>query len=432
MTDPHVEAPITGSARGSVLAGLALAGAALVVLFAVVPHGIYGDGYVRFVKLDELLRHGTISGARYSYIGPLFASPLWVFGDARLWWAARFNVVVLAVCAIATWRALRSAATPAERTTSVMLLAAAGMMPNATLDFYGELFSAATVGTGLLFVTLRHSWPGWIAVVLGVANMPASGAGLLLIAVWRWWRTRRFDGLAAAALAAVLILGENMLVRGAPFDGGYFRDRGLITVMPFSGMPGFSYPFIFGLFSLLFSFGKGVLFFAPGLLLILHARRQRPQLGPFFELSIAYLAGLLLVYSSWWAWYGGWKWGPRFLLFASYPSSVAIAIALNRSPGWPRRLAALAIACWTIWVGISGVVFDLAGLDQCIANGYALEHLCWFVPDFSPLLRPFVLPPGELVLWQKVWMMVAALAAALLITARPDAAAARESNDRDN
>lgn len=409
----------TRARRAWVLVTIALAGSALVLLFAVVPHGIYGDGYVRFVKLDELLRHGTAATERYSYIGPLFASPLWVLGDARLWWCARFNVLVLAAGTMAAWRVMRPAATADERATFVLLLAATGMMPNATLDFYGEMFSTVMAGTGLLIVTLRGSWLGWIPVVLGVANMPASGGGLLLVAVWRFLSIRRLDGFIASAVAAALVLGENTIVRGAPFNTGYLGDRGAITVMPYSGMTGFSYPFIFGLSSLLFSFGKGLLFFAPGLLLIARARRTDPQLAPFFDLSTAFLAGLVLLYSQWWAWYGGWKWGPRFLLFASFPSSLALAVALHARATRARTIAAIAIAFWTVWVGVSGAVFDLRGLDVCIANGYALEHLCWYVPDFSPLLRPLVLPQGPLVNWQKIWMVFAAVVAAVLATSRP-------------
>ena len=419
MAQTTADTNVNSARHAAVLATLALAAAAVILLFAVVPHGIYGDGHVRFVKLDGLLRHGTLATERYSYIGPLFASPFWVFGEARQWWSARFNVLILAAGLAAAWWAMRPAASSDERATSVLLLAATGMMPNATLDFYGELFSTVTTGTGLLIVTVRGHWLGWIPVVLGVANMPASGGGLLLVALWRFWTSRRFDGFIATAFAAALILGENTIVRGSPLDGGYFRDRGFITVMPYSGMPGFSYPFLFGLFSLLFSFGKGLLFFAPGLLLVARARRTRPELAPFFDLSIAFLIGLVLVFSQWWAWYGGWRWGPRFLLFASYPSSIALAVTLHTQATLPRMIAAGAIAFWSVWVGVSGVVFELRGLDTCTANGYALEHLCWFVPDFSPLLRPLVLPPGQLVAWQKTWMVLAAIVAAVLVTARP-------------
>jgi hypothetical protein len=405
-----------GARRPWVLTTLGLAGCALALLFFAIPHAVTGDGYVRFTKLDRLLRHGVLAPERYSYVGPLLAAPLWIFGEDRLWWCARYNVIILATGMAAGWLAMRRAVSAEERASWVLLLGATGMLPNATRDFYGELFSAAAVGTGLLVVTLRNSPFGWVPVVLGVANMPASGGGLLLVAAWRFMTRRRLDGLVATAAAAALILAENAIVRGSPLDGGYTADRGMVTVMPYSGMPGFSYPFVFGLFSLLLSFGKGLLFFAPALLLVFRARRDRPELAAFFDLSIAFLAGLVLVYAQWWSWYGGWKWGPRFLLFAAYPSSVALAVALHTVQGLTRATAAAAIACWTVWVGISGAVFDLSGLETCIANGYALEHLCWYVPDFSPLLRPLVLPPGPLVTWQKAWMLFAAVVSGVLIT----------------
>jgi hypothetical protein len=407
------------ASRQWVVATLTLTGAALILLFALVPHGLYGDGYVRFLKLDALLREGTLGRERYSYIGPLFAAPLWLFGDSRMWWCARFNVLVLAAGLVLGWRALRHVLPADERALILLLLAATGMMPNASRDFYGEMFSAVLAGTGLLLVAGERSWIGWGAVAVGVANAPATAGGLLIAAAWRIWKSRRFDGLVALGVAAGLILFENFVVRGAPLDAGYQNDHGATTVLPFSGMPGFSYPLLFGLASLLFSFGKGLLFFAPGLLLIPYARRRRPGLAVFLDLSIAFLIGLLLVYSRWWAWYGGWAWGPRFLLFAVYPSSVAIAVALSTEASWSRNLATIGIAAWTVWVGVSGAVFGLDGLDQCIANGYALEHLCWYVPEYSPLLRPLVIRPEILAHWQQGWMVLAAVILAVLITSGP-------------
>src|SRR5205823_8373144 len=283
------------SSRRWVLATLALTGAALVLLFAIVPHRVSGDGYVRFLKLDALLREGTLGAERYSYIATLFAAPLWVFGDSRIWWCARFNVLVLAAGVAGAWWTLRSGMTAEERAASMLLLAASGMMPNATIDFYGEAFSAVMVGTGFGLVFIEHRTIGWAAAMLGVANIPASAGGLLLVAVWRFWKSRRLDGLAALLATAALIVLENTLVRGAPLNAGYQGDRGAVTVMPFSGMPGFSYPLILGVVSLLFSFGKGLLFFAPALLLVGRVRRARPELAPFFDASLAFLIGLVLV-----------------------------------------------------------------------------------------------------------------------------------------
>jgi hypothetical protein len=64
-------------------------------------------------------------------------------------------------------------------------------------------------------------------------------------------------------------------------------------------------------------------------------------------------------------------------------------------------------------------VFDLSGLDDCLANGWMLEHLCWYVPEYSPLLRPLVLPMPPLATWQRGWMVFAAVAFAVLITSGP-------------
>jgi len=77
------------------------------------------------------------------------------------------------------------------------------------------------------------------------------------------------------------------------------------------------------------------------------------------------------------------------------------------------------LTAWTVWVGISGAAFNLSGLDDCLANGYALEHLCWYVPEYSPLVRPFVLDMPRLVGWQQAWIALSALALIALITSSP-------------
>jgi hypothetical protein len=418
QTKPDVE---PGPDRTWVIVVLGLTGVAFVLLFAVMPHTVSADGHVRFLKLDQLLRDGTLRGERFSYIGPLFAAPFWLLGSSSsiLWWCARFNVLVLAAGCGAAWWALGARLPSGEKAMFLLLLVAAGMVPNAVRDFYGELFSAVTIGVGLLVVTVRQRWWGWVAVVAGVANTPASGAGLLLAAIVRFWRFRRFDAAAALPIAVALIVLENILTRGDALNTGYIGDHGYVTVLPFSGKQGFSYPLVLGLFSLLFSFGKGLFLFAPGLLLLLRARRERSELMSFFDLSAAFLAGLVLVYAQWWAWYGGWTWGPRFLLFAAFPSALALTISLHARAGAIRSAAVLAITAWTVWVGVSGAVFDLEGLDTCIENGYALEHLCWYVPEFSPLLRHLAMPPPVLAGWQQLWMVFAAIAAAVLITSGP-------------
>jgi hypothetical protein len=164
--------------------------------------------------------------------------------------------------------------------------------------------------------------------------------------------------------------------------------------MPYSGRPGFSYPLIFGVMSILLSFGKGVVFYAPGLLLPIRERDRESSgaLRECYAMWMWFLAGLVLVYAKWWAWYGGWFWGPRFFLVGSLPASLALAVKLHNvkrlSLGALAALAAVLI--WSIWIGIDGAVFDQAGLGGCMQDGYAVEFLCWYTLEFSALWHPFI------------------------------------------
>jgi hypothetical protein len=107
---------------------------------------------------------------------------------------------------------------------------------------------------------------------------------------------------------------------------------------------------------------------------------------------MSFLVGLILVYSSWWAWDGGWFWGPRFFLIASIPASFALAVRLHYTGTALRfNLLTLVVLCLSVWVALDGAIFDqntLAGV--CVANHFAQNYLCQYVPAFSVLWRPFM------------------------------------------
>jgi hypothetical protein len=155
--------------------------------------------------------------------------------------------------------------------------------------------------------------------------------------------------------AGCLIFMENWVRRGNPLASKY--------------EPGFTFPVLFGVLSLLFSFGKGVLWFAPSLLLpvrrLLLADRQRAgvQMYEIYLLWMAFLAGLILVYGHWYDWSGDWFWGPRFLLFASIPAAFALAVWLSaRDATWVARIITLLLLAFSVWVGVNGAVYDQAPL----------------------------------------------------------------------
>jgi hypothetical protein len=389
---------------GAIVETLLIVGG-LVAQWLWLPHSsTQADAGYRLDDLTQLLQHHVLTNDRYSLIGPLFSTPLWLLGRVNqtpTWWLARFNLFVFAAGLLLLYRLLRPRVDGGLVRGFLLILTAASMFPNHLENYYGEVFTAICVGVGVLAAVIggrARAVIGWVAVAVGVANAPATLVGLGLVALRRMFSQRRWRYALAGVGAAALVGAEAWLRRGSPFATGYAGDQGVRTIMPFSAHPGFSYPFWFGLLAIILSFGKGLLFFAPGILLpvksaILALRSAlKHELLEVYELWLAFVVGLVLVYASWWAWYGGWTWGPRFFLFASIPASFAVALHLrDRASSLPLNLLTLLVLLLSFWVGINGAVFGQADLaPTCLYNNFAQEQLCWFTPDFSVLWHPLV------------------------------------------
>ncbi|MFT5128640.1 MAG: hypothetical protein ACI8W8_002257 [Rhodothermales bacterium] len=375
-------------------------GSVLIVLGALLIGGAQyfaamGDGAVRFGALEHLLDTHEIPRMKYALTGPVFAAPLMVLdslfgtGDSI---AARYNFWLL-LGGLALWGVLlRRHLTPFAWRAFLMLLLFASLMPNAVRHFYGEIFTVVLVGGGLAWATLgpRRRGLGWVLVVIGVANTPAAVPALGLLALQQAYMRRRARYLLLPIAAFALVCLDSWLRSGTFLGGGYGNDHGAKTPMPYSGLPGFSYPLIFGLLSIFFSFGKGLIWFFPGLLL--PAWRQFScELRSFYLMCVVFLVGLVLVYAKWWAWYGGWCFGPRFFTFAALPAALALAVSLAQAhKSWWRASLTLAVLALSVWVGICAAAFQQKGLGFATEQNWALEHLVWHVPEYSVLWHPFV------------------------------------------
>ena len=376
---------------------LLLVGIGLVLIYNLSPFEIDGDGFARFDAVSRLLLHGEVVRMPYSMVGPLLSVPLWLLGypnDATEWWTTRYNFALFVSGLVAFYYVLRHVL-GREMTARFLLFATtASMFPYHLGRYYGEVFTALLVGLGLTLIATKKSAAGWSLAVLGVVNIPASLLGLGLTSSMSAWSRRHAKYLIPLVVAVALVMLEAWLRRGGPFVTGYEGNAGARTILPYSGLPGFSYPFVLGLVSILFSFGKGLVFFVPGLLLAPAVLRDRSDpVRTVLVLWLVFLAGLVLVYAKWWAWYGGTFWGPRFFLFASLPAALAMT-AWSSLPfrSWPAELAGLVAVAWSFWVGVNGLVYGLWAIETCTADQFALELLCWYVPEFSPLFRPLVVP----------------------------------------
>jgi hypothetical protein len=371
---------------------LALLALGLAIHVFVLTHSIWGDAAYRARDLQELL-HGRLSTFKYSYAGPLFSALLlWLdkLHNQGWWFLPRFNLFLLIGACATLYAVLHDRVDRPLLRAFFLILITGSMFPYHLTAFYGEVFSALAVGTAIVLVELGHRTSGWVLLALGVWNMPPMALGVGVVALIKALEEKRIGHFIPLAAGAALVMIEAWIRRGSPFDLGYYDDGiGNPGFMPYTGRPGFSFPLLFGILGLLFSFGRGILFFAPGLWLSFF-ERERSALESAYRLWMVTLAGLVVVYAKWWSWHGSVFWGPRFHVFAALPASYLVAAHVRREgqAAWVN-LAALAGLAAMIWVGIDGVAFGIEGMYPGRCNDVD-GALCIYAPEFSPLFHPWV------------------------------------------
>ncbi len=154
--------------------------------------------------------------------------------------------------------------------------------------------------------------------------------------------------LGASPFAAGVLV-HNALRFGDPLSTGYAGE-------------GFSTPLWRGVAGLLLSPGKGIWLYAPPLLLsaVLWPRFRQVQPALAIFLALAWAVALPF-YGSWWAWDGGWAWGPR-LLVPLLPLSCLPLLTLPAERRWVWA-AALTI--------VSGGLINLLGVLTNPVTHYA-------------------------------------------------------------
>ncbi|GAC1588081.1 MAG: hypothetical protein NVS3B21_03520 [Acidimicrobiales bacterium] len=363
------------------------------------PTHLEGDGLARYQVVDAIAHGQSVAGARYPVWGVLGSLPLYAVGRAlghpRLL-TAHYNGVLLALGVIGLGLGLRDVISARTLRFFLLLMVAGSMFPAHAEEFYGEVFSALLVGIGVVLVV---RWPGrwvsWVPLVLGVANIPATAPALVALVGWRAVRDRRLRYGLAVVAAACLVLVDAAARHQSLLFGSYGHDHGELTVLPYSGRPGFSFPVVLGVAAILFTFGKGLIFFVPGLFVSLsRAVRARLTAAGVEVITgwVIVVAVLVVLYGAWWGWDGGFFWGPRFFLVACLPAALALAVLLAAPPH--RRWAGaglLGLLALSAYVAVDGATLQSRQTFlYCQAHAVALPDLCTDTPEFSPLWRPFL------------------------------------------
>lgn len=366
----------------------------LFLLFKCLHPAIDGDGIDRFNDLLAMINH-QLPTSKFSTLHALLSSPLyWVgslFDKAKLI-TAWFNTIIFTL--LLFFLVLAMPNSPMKFFVAVFMLATS-MFPNHIMTYYGETLTAAAISIGFIALLNKRLFLAAILLAMGVTQTPAALPALALALLFLAIRLRKPLYLLLLLIPTSTIMLENYLKFDAIFSSPYLvADQGTVGVLPYSGMAGFSYPFIFGFISILFSFGKGLLFFIPGIFLRALIKPQTSldqKLFLLIDTLLIFVFGLILVYAKWWSWYGGFFWGPRFFLIACVPASLLLAygVCLVNLSFKIRSILLISIV-WSFWVSTQGFLFSVRDLTICLENNAALQFLCWYTPEFSPLFRQWI------------------------------------------
>ncbi|NLP04868.1 hypothetical protein GX411_02805 [Candidatus Fermentibacteria bacterium] len=205
----------------------------------------------------------------------------------------------------------------------------------------------------------RHSNAG---AALGAAMLVRLDSVVFLPSLVRGRRS--LAGLAPGIAAALALLGAYNLFRfGSPLEDGHSMD----PAMAFS-------PGLAGLAGLLFSPGKGLLWYAPAAFIALGRARDWRLVAPFVI--------SLVLHSQIRDWTGGTGWGPRFLFTALPPLLAPLA-----APGRAGPLL-LAAGAWAVACSSAAVWSDPAAVEQSLgADAFddpSRQAVIW-KPSRSPL-----------------------------------------------
>ena len=387
---------------------VALIGAQTVFLALQGSH-ISGDDPVRQGAVLDLAA-GKLPNSHFSVIFPMLATPVFILARAvgfEKEFFERFGLLCYATWAFLVGRQL-SRLRNATLAITFTILSFCSLLTPYVMGFNAEAFSAMLLSGGLLAaISARHKsarYLGWCLAILAVANIPAQLPGFVVMCAAIAIRKRRFRSMWPAIVLLAAVIVEASLANGHLSFSKYTQSSSATSpLLPWGKVVDFGHPLIFGVVAILFSLGRGLVFYSPTLAFAFV--RATDSAGEW-ALSLAiFTVALIPIYAKWWAWYGGITFGPRFFLVGCIPGAFAVSEVLRSPQGQSRaRLMAAALTVGlSAWVAITGALWFLTSraISFCMVENYRYEPLCWYSAEYSSLMAPLwdhgVVRPGQVV-----------------------------------
>ena len=271
------------------------------------------------------------------------------------------------------------------RVTAATLVAVGAVAGTFALPYGKEFFSEPLAALALVVAVERllARRPAWAGLALGMAVLTRP-QNLIFVPVaaavaWRTQGPQAVLRLGVGLLPGVtLTFAYNWLRFGDPLKLGY-EDVGMTT------------PFLEGATGLLVEPLKSVILFAPIVLLLpaalLRSWRVNRQAA---TMIVGYVALTFVLTATWFAWHGGWSWGPRLLLPA-----VLLAVAVIGPWMTTVRRTRVAIVLFTAGFLISLPALVVSTQTQQLETPAVPPET--HVLDTQPLASPSIVRQFELV-----------------------------------
>lgn len=320
---------------------------------ALLHHGVFNfDPYIDVILIDGRLPHFAVSSAGHVVStyppGPAlmalpFFLPTLLFEPDRLplllfaKLAASITTTLAALFVFLSARRLGAGLRAAAVVGGVFALATPAF-PLAAQSLSQHAAAVLLVAAALYAATRvrqsrSSSWPVAATLLCGLAlaARPQSAPAIVPLLAYVLWKSRRSVVLPLAGfiLPVALQLAYNVAVGGS-IQGGYALQNqearlGRQRVMDFSG------DLLEGLAGILFSPGRGLLFFTPVVFFAFFGIVKGWEKDGIYIASGAGLVASILFFAKYSIWWGGFGYGPRLLIEAMPLASILLVPLLSGS-----------------------------------------------------------------------------------------------------